>query len=372
MIGDSIIPKDSIAIMKQAHIIPLLNSPIINSPIINSPIAIQSNPRIIQTIQNFKSKGISVLDSLPESELNEILGLTNEKYYNETPILTDNEYDILKEFIERKFPRNTIINTIGAPISGRNKVKLPYEMWSMDKIKPDSNALAQWKSKYPGPYTLSCKLDGVSGLYTKDKLYTRGNGLIGQDISHLISSLHLPSLHVPSTHAVRGEFIIPKRVFQEKYADKFANPRNMVAGIINKQSPDDRIQDVKFVTYEIIEPQLNPSKQLQTLQELGFDTVMYRIENAATLTNELLSGILLDWRKNYEYEIDGIIVTDDHIHPRVSSNPEHAFAFKMQISDQMAEAKVVDVLWEASKNGYLKPRVRIEPINLGGVRIEYA
>ena len=44
----------------------------------------------------------------------------------------------------------------------------------------------------------------------------------------------------------------------------------------------------------------------------------------------------------------------------------------MVISEQIAEAKVVDVIWNASKSGYLKPRVRIEPINIGGVRIEYA
>jgi NAD-dependent DNA ligase len=44
----------------------------------------------------------------------------------------------------------------------------------------------------------------------------------------------------------------------------------------------------------------------------------------------------------------------------------------MVLSDQIAEAKVIDVIWTPSKDGYLKPRVRIEPINLGGVRIEYA
>jgi len=44
----------------------------------------------------------------------------------------------------------------------------------------------------------------------------------------------------------------------------------------------------------------------------------------------------------------------------------------MVISDQVAEAKVIDVIWSPSKNGYLKPRVRIEPINIGGVNIEYA
>jgi NAD-dependent DNA ligase len=80
----------------------------------------------------------------------------------------------------------------------------------------------------------------------------------------------------------------------------------------------------------------------------------------------------MDWRTNYEYEIDGVIVTDDNIYLRKEGNPDHAFAFKMVISDQVAEAKVVDVIWTPSKSGYLKPRVRIEPVRLGGVTIEYA
>ena len=371
IIGDIIQPVDSIMIMHENQTQP------------TELLDIQAHDTL-QNITNFKTKGISVLEQIQEQDLNKMLILANHMYYNENAQLTDNEFDILKEFIERKFPRNTVIDAVGAPISGRNKVKLPFEMWSMDKIKPDSNALSQWKTKYTGPYTLSCKLDGVSGMYvlnTADKpnnqykLYTRGNGLVGQDISHLIEPMHLPKITGPlsqSTIAIRGEFIIPKRVFQDKYKDKFANPRNMVAGIINKQSHDERITDLKFVVYEIIEPKMKPSQQLRTLTEMGFDTVMFRQENADTLTNELLSSLLLDWRKSYEFEVDGVIVTDDHIHGRISGNPEHAFAFKMVISDQMAEAKVVDVLWEASKNGYLKPRVRIEPINLGGVRIEYA
>ena len=80
----------------------------------------------------------------------------------------------------------------------------------------------------------------------------------------------------------------------------------------------------------------------------------------------------MDWRTNYEYEIDGIIVSDDNVHPRVEGNPDHSFAFKMVMSDQVTEAKVVDVLWKPSKDGYLKPRVRIEPVHIGGVKIEYA
>jgi NAD-dependent DNA ligase len=86
----------------------------------------------------------------------------------------------------------------------------------------------------------------------------------------------------------------------------------------------------------------------------------------------MLSDILVDWRTNYDYIIDGVIVSDDNIYERTNKNPDHSFAFKMVMSDQVVEAKVVDVIWSASKSGYLKPRVRIEPVTVGGVKIEYA
>ena len=335
----------------------------------------QSSPIIkdMKRIEEFKRQGITLLEKLSESQLNEMVEQANLAYFNENPILSDNEYDIIKEYIAKKFPKADVLAKIGAPISGKNKVKLPYEMPSMDKIKPDSGALESWKTKFTGPYVLSCKLDGVSGLYMCDqkgvyKLYTRGDGSVGQDISHLIPILNLPN--IPRGMAVRGEFILKKSVFHEKYAGEFANARNLVSGIINRKSLDEKAKDLQFVTYEVIEPLIKPSEQFKLLRSEQLEVVMN--QNEATITNQSLSDILLDWRKNYEYEIDGVIVTNDYIHPRVSGNPEYAFAFKMVLSEQIAEAKVVDVEWEASKNGYLKPRVRIEPIRLGGVSIEYA
>jgi NAD-dependent DNA ligase len=185
-------------------------------------------------------------------------------------------------------------------------------------------------------------------------------------------SFLLPSLHLPTEKGIviRGEFIIPKKVFTEKYATMFANPRNLVSGIVNSKKADEKTADLHFVTYEVIAPQLKPSDQLAKLSAVGFEVV--RNETRNTLSNETLSETLVDWRTNYEYEIDGVIVTDDAIYPRISGNPEHAFAFKMVLSDQKAEVKVVDVLWSPSKDGFLKPRVQIEPVRLGGVTIEYA
>ena len=332
-------------------------------------------------ISEFKKKGISVLGNADEKTLVDLLRQANQAYYNAfSPIMTDHEFDILREFIQSKYPANPAVLEVGAPVlmhSRNPKVSLPYEMPSMDKIKPDTNALVGWKQKYGGPYVVSCKLDGVSGLYTMNesgfaKLYTRGDGKIGQDISHLIPYLRLPkSLGLGTGFAIRGEFIVNKKIFQEKYASEFANPRNMVAGIINHKGVDPKVKDLCFVAYEVIQPVLKPSEQMNVLKSLEkVECVLHM--NMLELTNEKLSSLLIDWRVNYAYEIDGVIVTNDQVYPRKSGNPEHAFAFKMVLSDQVAEAKVVDVLWTPSKDGYLKPRVQIEPISLGGVRIEYA
>jgi len=330
------------------------------------------NNNCIQLLEEFSKKGISVLNALDQDELTNMLQYASKQYYNHIPVLTDNQFDIIKNFIETKFPANKVTKEIGAEVE-RNKVILPYEMASMDKIKPDTNALSNWCQKFAKPYVLSCKLDGVSGLYSFEqgstpKLYTRGNGTVGQDVSHLIPYLKLPS---NKNIAIRGEFIISKQVFLTKYASKFANIRNMVAGIINSKTIIDAVNDLEFVAYEVIKPVLKTSEQLVLIKSLNMNCVLYNLETS-NLTNEKLSTLLVDWRSNYMYEIDGLIVTSDKIYPRIKGNPEHAFAFKMVLSDQIAEAIVTDIIWTPSKDGYLKPRVQIEPLNLGGVKIEYA
>lgn len=326
---------------------------------------------VSQLITAFKKMGIQVLEHLSEDQLAAIVAECDKAFhYNKEPLMSDMQYDIVKEYMENKYPQNNIFKQVGTPIE-KNKVDLPYEMASMDKIKPDTGILNSWTKKYTGPYVLSCKLDGVSGLYSTEgktaKLYTRGNGKVGQDVSHLI-----PFLKLPKTKGlvVRGEFIMPKIVFEEKYASKFANIRNLVAGIVNRQTLDEKVGDLHFVCYEVIKPELKPSEQMARLIGAGFETVQNR--TVTSVTNEMLSELLMDWRKSYVYEIDGVIVSDDRVFPRKSGNPDHAFAFKMVLSDQMAEAKVVNVLWTPSKDGYLKPRVQIEPLKLGGVTIEYA
>ena len=326
----------------------------------------------------FRKEGLSALKVMTEEELSNMIREANDAYYcNKTPLLTDNEYDILREHTIDKYPNNEAAKEGHTKCDlkvEKNKVTLPYQMWSMDKIKPDTGALDKWKAKYSGPYVISCKLDGVSGLYSteggKPKLYTRGNGIQGQDVSHLIPYLKLPKT---KDIVIRGEFIIPKDVFVDKYSAKYSNPRNFIAGKVNQKTVEASIfKDIDFVAYEVIKPELIPSKQMSLLIDENIDVVRNLTVPSTSLSNELLSALLQDWRNDYKYEIDGVICIDDKLYSRKKGNPEHAFAFKMVLSDQIAEAKVLDVIWTPSKDGFLKPRVQIEPVVLGGAKIEYA
>jgi len=168
------------------------------------------------------------------------LSVANEAYYCEgKSLMEDSTYDILREYTLKEYPENLVAKEQHKHCkmeAEKSKVKLPYEMWSMDKIKPDTEALKKWTKDYKGPYVLSCKLDGISALYTTEddeaKLYTRGNGKIGQDISYLIPYLQLPKT---KDITIRGELIIPKQVFKDKYSKTFSNARNMVAGLVNQK-----------------------------------------------------------------------------------------------------------------------------------------
>jgi DNA ligase (NAD+) len=322
-------------------------------------------------IEEFKQKGVDYLNLLTKKELFMIIDDASKAYYNKHSIMSDNQFDIVKEYAEKKYPSDVFFDNIGAPVE-KNKVKLPYNMPSMDKIKPDTKALTKWMNKYKGPFVLSAKLDGISAMYTtengKVNLFTRGNGSVGQDISHLIPYLDMPKAN---NICVRGELIMKKSIFEKKYEKTFSNARNMVAGLVNHKNVDkDKIHDVEFIAYEVIQPSLKPSEQMSFLNTKKIKTVINEVTDS--LTNDYLSEKLVHWREHYEYVIDGVIVADDKIYKRLNKNPEHSFAFKMVLSDQIAEAKVLNVLWSPSKDGYLKPRIQIEQVVLGGAKIEYA
>lgn len=309
---------------------------------------------------------------------NTLRELSNAYYNTGVSLVEDDIFDILKEILEERDPKNKFLKEIGSPIV-KKKVKLPYPMGSLDKIKPDSSELKKWTEKYKGPYVLSDKLDGVSAQLFKDdngniKLYSRGNGTEGQDITHLIKYVIKKKVNlkeIPNGTSIRGEIIISKKNFKI-IENEMANARNAVAGLINSKKIDQKLAKIsEFIAYSIIYPLYKQTEQMTKMEKWNFDVVKYKVETK--LTNELLNEYLIDRRKNGNYEVDGIVVVDSMKGYKVEQgNPDHSFAYKMLLNDQVAEATVIDVLWEVSKYGYLKPRIQISPIHLGGTKITYA
>lgn len=313
-------------------------------------------------------------------ELVNTLTILSEAYYNTgEPLVSDEVYDVLIDTLKERDPKNLYLKNVGAKIKGTKElVKLPYEMGSLSKIKPGNEELAKWEKKYKGPYILSDKLDGVSAQIFVDYegsifLYSRGDGVEGQNISHLLNYFvsKKTKKKLEKGMSIRGELIITRENFK-KISDIMKNARNAVAGLVNAKNFNEKIAELtEFVAYSILNPRYHYEKQIEILEELGFKVV--KNKKIDKIEEVIFKNYLTDRRKNSEYEIDGIVCVDDSkIYPHVGGYPEHSFAFKMLMDDQIAITNVEDVLWEPSKDGYLKPKIKIQPVELTGTTVTYA
>ena len=321
----------------------------------------------------------STLNSLDTKSIKKVIDYLSEQYYNQNlSLISDQLFDTIKEYYEKETGKK--YEKIGAPINSKlgNKIKLPYWMGSLDKIKPSTNAFDKWIGDFTGPYVLSYKLDGISALLYKNKgkifMYTRGDGEEGQDISHCIDLIGINTSKLVEGDAIRAELIMSKENFK-KVANTMANPRNAVSGIINTKKPDPKLLKlIDFVAYWVLSPNLKASEQLKYIEKKEFvpRSVEYLLKSKITVKE--LSDLLIEGRKSHKYEIDGIVVIDDSKYYPLEkgSNPSYGFAFKQLLTDQIAESTVVDVLWEVSKDKYIKPKIKINPIEITGVEITFA
>src|SRR5205085_146931 len=112
------------------------------------------------------------------------------------------------------------------------------------------------------------------------------------------------------------------------------------------------------------------TEQMKILKNIGLKVVEHISTNVLNI-DELIN-YLVNRKENGEFEVDGIVVVDDGLYPHVAGNPANSFAFKAILSDQVADATIKQVIWDPSMDGYLKPKIEIYPINLGGTTITYA
>lgn len=328
----------------------------------------------------------SVVQGLDVPTLASLIKRANKSYHlGDEPLLTDDVYDLLLDALSERDPTNPLLESVGHPVPierGASKVALPYYMGSLVKNKGNEQSLASFKAAHPGRYLISDKLDGVSALLcckagVPPKLYTRGDGFTGQDISALIdhiggglSRYALDQLAAVDA-SVRGELILPKSAT----AHGTGVPRNMVSGLVNAKNPNlDLARQVHFVAYSVLShPGMSPSEQLAWLRVRGMEAVDSITATSADLGLSRLSSRLMTRRAVAPYEIDGLVVSHDQFYSIIAGkNPSHAFAFKSSIVQDTAEVEVTRVEWNTSKDGYLIPTVLFNPVHVGGVTVQRA
>lgn len=303
--------------------------------------------------------------------------ILDDLYYNtDECTMPDSKYDLLKHFLVTNDP--DYVPVIGSKIrTNSNRKTLPFYMGSIDKVTPqEQKELDRWKEKNKSiSDVITEKLDGVSGLFVsknnKQKLYTRGDGIVGADISYLLPffSSSIPQ-QLPDI-AVRGELIMTKSVFEKKY-NSSKNARNLVAGRIGAKTVREGLNDINFIAYEIVGDSTmdKPSVQLKKLQELNFTVVTHEkiTRHATTMIN--LDKIHDRFKKDSEFQIDGIVIQADIEYDRVTAgNPSYMFAFKKQNEDTIKETVVTDIEWNLTKWGQLIPVIVIDPVDVCGATL---
>jgi len=339
--------------------------------------------------ENINEDPLEFIKNNKKKDIINVLIAADQAFFNSgKTILTDDIYDIIKDYIRKKYPKDPYLKRIGADID--NKVTLPYYMGSQNKIKDSDEEITKYKKKYKGPYMISDKLDGVSCLAVYKrissenkydiKLYTRGNGTEGQDISHLLEYINgFPNVNnIKSKYlAIRGELIISKNNWEtlKLKGEQGVNPRNSVSGAINSKTLNKNLlNSIDFICYTIIDFDTDTStnakqNNFDMLKSKGFLIVNYEIVNDINLN--ILSENLQKARNN-NYIIDGIVVSDisKKYNIEIGKNPSHSFAFKSIHTLEQVEVIVNEVEWNVSKDKYMKPIVKFDEILLDDVKIK--
>lgn len=297
-----------------------------------------------------------------------LLERASDAYYNgRVHLMDDDSFDFLVERLRELDPTHAFLATVGAPPPAEDAIELPYPMPSLDKIKPGQSVLARFIATHPS-VVLSEKLDGLSALWCcgTRSLYLRGDGRIGQPISNLIPFIKgLVSSH--EAWAIRGELILPRE----------PGARALVNGLIHQKTPaKDALSRVRFIAYEVIAPiGLSRQGQFEWLAARGFETPWWT--TVAALTEDGCRLAFESRRAESAYETDGIVVGANQVPATVVKvagpvrNPKDCVAFKMVVDDQFALTIVREVIWTPSAQGYLIPRIRFDPVKIGGASIEF-
>lgn len=307
----------------------------------------------------------------------------NEAYRNGNAIMSDSDYDKLIDQLEELNPNDELLSLVGIQIVDETrKVRLPIEMASMNKIKTveDINDWSRLKSIPKSTLVvITPKYDGLSLCVEEstNSAFTRGDGQFGQKSNEHYKLMGNKLKSSDKVQYTYGEVMMSKKTFNDKYAKDFANPRNLVAGLLNSKEATDSLKDCEYIKYGAVANRNDFQSKSQLLDYLNSNQdikVPYHVCRISELTEDLLVDLFSQY--SVDYEIDGLIIEVNDLGTQLTlgretstNNPVWARAFKHESFEQKAESDVIGLSWNISKQGLLKPIIHINPIKLDGVTV---
>ena len=312
-------------------------------------------------------------------------------YYNGTPIVDDVIYDAFCK------ANNLEAGLQGDELKGNREPKYKHDLTTGTLAKAEDledERFDRWQNRIKGEaVNLSMKVDG-SGLelvfedgYLKQAI-TRGNGFEGLDRTDTVKEIlkadknngyskwPLERNGKQFTGSVRGEMVMYKEDFKQNFADKYANGRNLVAGMMNRKFADmsaenkASLQFIHFVAYDAMDKNGDFTTQTELMRWLeGFFEVP-SWETIPVVDKNRIS----EWRDKVRmmaYDCDGVVVKADKIDraDRQERTPSRDIAVKPALD--VAVSKVRKIAWDQS-GSYLAPVAEIDPVQLEGTTVTRA
>ena len=345
------------------------------------------------------------LEKIYLKKINQLIEYDEAYFKKDEPIVSDKDYDDLKEEIiklEKKYSHlasnKSPSKKIGFPPSNKfKKIKHLKPMLSLANAfqKDDMNDFLNKISNFLNTknknieLTSEPKIDGISATLIYEKGFltkglSRGDGVTGEDIlKNLMTIKDIPKKiyekDVPKILEVRGEVYIGKKDFH-KIKNDFANPRNAAGGSLRqKDSTQTAKIPLRYFAYGfgVVEPMLfkTQSEFVSTINKWGFYT---------NPSNKVVSGLdeiekhhklIEEKRSLLDYDIDGLVykVNNLELQSRLgntSNSPRWAIAYKF--SSEKAVTKVRDIVIQVGRTGAITPVAKVEPVTVGGVVVSNA
>lgn len=345
-----------------------------------------------------------------EQRIRELVDKLNEYskayYILDAPKISDKEYDELYDELLRLEEQSGIIlpdsptqRVGGDPLPCFEPHTHIHRLWSLDKVRTRED-LIDWGRRVERiaesqhlpkvKYALEYKFDGltVNLTYEGGRLITgatRGNGIVGEDITPQIKTIRTVPLTIPfkGKMEVQGECYMKLSVLDEinKTTDeKLKNARNAAAGALRNLDPritakrrlDCYCYNVGYIEGKKLETQ---DEMLGFLRENGFTVSDYLVfcDDIETVCDEIDKAE--ESRPRLDFLIDGMVVKVRDFATREALGatekfPRWAMAFKFAAEETTTTVR--DITWEVGRTGKLTPRASFDPVELAGATIRHA